>query len=122
MPVTHEFEGQILTLRMTGEYVPADIRSALALALREPRVEPIHGMLFDVSDSSAIARRSTQEIRAMAAFLAHNGPSFGGRLALVAVTDISYGLMRVGGADVESAGVTVRAFRKVDEAKAWLGA
>ena len=120
MPVSYVFDGRLLALRMIGAYVPADIRAALAMALRDPRAPDIQGMLFDVSESESIARRTPQEVRAMAAFLAHNAPAFGGRLALVATTDVGYGLMRIGGADVDSAGVSVRTFRSVDEAIVWL--
>jgi hypothetical protein len=121
MPVSYEFDGSMLALRMVGSYEPADVRKAIADALREAGGRELTGLLFDVTASDALARRSANEVRAMAAFLAHVAPSFGNRIALVATNDVGYGLMRLGAVDLESAGVAPYVFRDVAAALAWLG-
>jgi hypothetical protein len=120
MPVSYEIDGAVLAVRMIGEYEPADIRRAIAEALQEASGRELRGMLFDVRASDVLARRSTNEIRAMAAFLAHVAPSVGNRIALVATNDVGFGLMRLGAVDLESAGVAPHTFRDVAAATAWL--
>ena len=120
MAVSYDFDGEVLALRMVGDYQPADIRAAVVQALASRDGGRLIGMIFDVSRSSALPKRSTREIRAMAAFLAHVAPEYGGRLALVGNSDITYGLMRMGAVDVEGAGVPARVFRTEREATEWL--
>ena len=103
MPVSYEFDGSILALRMKGAYDPADIRRAVADALVEAAGREMTGLLFDVRGSVVLTRRSANQVRAMAAFLAHVAPSFGNRIALVASDDVGFGLMRLGAADLERA-------------------
>ena len=43
-------------------------------------------------------------------------------MALVATSDVGFGLMRLGAVDVEMAGVAVQAFRDIDQAMTWLRA
>ena len=105
---------------MVGDYEPADIRIAIATALGERRAPFLDGMLFDVSDSAVLAKRTPLEIRSMAAVLAHNRKEYGNRLALVAGSDHAYGMMRLGCADVEAAGVASRCFRVAGDALEWL--
>lgn len=120
MPVSYEFDDHVLALRMVGSYEPADIRRAVVEALKEAPGHALKGLLFDVRASDVLTRRSANEIRAMAAFLAHVAPSFGNRIALVAGNDVGFGLMRLGAVDLESAGVTPYAFRDLTAALAWL--
>ena len=120
MPVTYEFDGPTIALRMTGDYQPADIRHALLAALDDPAGSDATGLLFDVRDSQAIARRSAADVRAMGQFIADHAHRFGHRLALVADTDAAFGLMRLGGVGVEQRGVESRVFRDPAEAASWL--
>lgn len=120
MPVSYEFDESILVLRMVEHYLPADIRAALAAALQADARPALTGMLFDVSASTSLGARSTRDVRSMAALLSHLAPQFGGRLALLATTDLQYGQMRLGSVDVEAAGVEVWPFRDRSEALRWL--
>jgi hypothetical protein len=120
MPVASAFDGDVAVVQMAGEYTPADIRLAISTLFAAPRPRPVTGLVFDVRESSVLPRRTAKDIRAMAAFLAHVGPLYGSRLALVADTDLGFGLMRMGGADVDAAGVETMTFRTADAALAWL--
>lgn len=120
MPVSYDFDGDILALRMVGDYETSDIRAAVLQALASPQRGRLSGLLFDVSRSTALPKRPTRDIKAMAAFLARIAPEYGGRLALVGASDVNYGLMRMGAVDVEGAGVPARVFRTEVEATDWL--
>ena len=120
MPVTYEFDDCTVTLRMTGHYTPADIQRTLMRALADPVCPEILGLLFDVRGSQSLVDRSADEVRAMARFLGSQAARFGRRLALVADTDASFGLMRLGSVGVEQHGVDSRVFRSAIEAYNWL--
>ena len=120
MPVTHELQDGTIALRMVGEYEPADVRAALSGALESSGAEDLRGILFDVSRSTVLRRRDTRAIRAMAGFLAHVALQRQLRVALVGTGDLAYGLMRLGAADLDSAGVTASVFRDEADARRWL--
>jgi hypothetical protein len=122
MPVTYEFDGAIVALRLTGNYETADVRAALRRALDDPRCPHAAGLLFDIRGSRSIAQRTANEVRAMAQFIAGHAERFGRRLALLADTDASFGLMRLGAVTVEQQGVETSVFRDAADAEEWLGA
>ena len=121
MPVTYEFDGRTLALRLTGFYETADVRAALLAALDDPACPALDGLLFDVSGSRSITQRTAAEVRTMAQFIAAHGGRFGRRLALVAATDAAFGLMRLGAVGVEQHGVATSVFRNTADAHHWLG-
>lgn len=120
MPVTYELDGPTIALRMTGDYEPTDIRAALLAALDDAANGEITGLLFDIRESRAIARRTAAEVRAMGQFLADHAHRFGRRLALLVDSDAAFGLMRLGSVGVEQRGVDSRVFRDAAEAGTWL--
>ena len=120
MPVSFEIADGVMALRMRGGYEPADIRAALHEGLALTEETPVRGLLFDVRASEALEHRPTQDVRDMARHLAANAKLFGGRLALVAVADYAYGLMRMGSILLEQAGVKTAVFRDEAAALRWL--
>jgi hypothetical protein len=122
MPVTYEFDGAIVALRLTGSYETADVRAALRRALDDPRCPCAAGLLFDIRGSRSIAHRTANEVRAMAQFIAAHAERFGRRLALLADTDAAFGLMRLGAVTVEQQGVETSVFRDAADAEQGLGA
>jgi hypothetical protein len=56
----------------------------------------------------------------MAYFLASRAERYAQRLGMVAVTDLAYGMMRMGSAVAESQGIAARVFRDRASAMAWL--
>ena len=119
MPVTYEFDGSTIALRMIGDYAPSEVRTALLAALDAASGE-ITGLLFDIRESRAIARRTASDVRAMGHFLADHAHRFGRRLALLVDSDAAFGLMRLGSVGVEQQGVDSRVFRDAAEAATWL--
>ena len=122
MPVTYEFDGPIVALRLTGLYETADVRAALRVALEDPRCPRVAGLLFDMRGSRSIAHRTADQVRAMAQFIASHADRFGRRLALLADTDAAFGLMRLGAVTFEQQGVETSVFRDAADAEQWLGA
>lgn len=119
MPVTYEFDGSTIALRMIGDYNPTDVRAALLAAL-DAAGGDMTGLLFDIRESRAIARRTASDVRAMGQFLADHAPRFGRRLALLVDSDAAFGLMRLGSVGIEQRGVDSRVFRDAAEAGTWL--
>jgi hypothetical protein len=122
MPVAYEFDGSILVLRMTGEYLLIEIRIALAAALDEAESRIITGLLVDTSASESIATRSLGDITSVVGFLAYHSQSYGRRAALVATSDVAFGVLRMADADFDVAGVDTQLFRSYDEGMRWLQA
>ena len=120
MPVSHSFRDRIVVMRMEGNYTTADLRQEIEGALDDPERPRLIGMLFDVSRSTALADRTAAEVNAMGHFLAERSAAFGRRLALVASSDVAYGLMRMGAVATESDGVETRVFRDSESAEQWL--
>lgn len=120
MPVTHAIEGRILVLTMAGVYTTTDLRNALDAALDTLSDVAPDGLMFDLRGSNSLEHRSAEDVIAMARFLASRSPRFGRRLAMVAPTDLAFGLMRLGAVIAESGGVEAVVFRSLGEAREWL--
>lgn len=119
MTVQHQRDGRIAVVTAEGRYAVAELRDAFAAALA---AELADGLLFDVSRSQSLGDRSAHDVRAMAHFVASHGERFSQRFAIVATSDASYGLMRLGSVVTESQGVTTHVFRDLNAAMAWLRA
>ena len=122
MPVSYEFDHRIVAIRLTGRYNTADVRTALSAALEDPRSLDTIGLLFDVRGSRSLAGRTADEVRAMAQYIATHADRFHRRLALLADSDATFGLMRLGAVAVEQQGVEASVFRKLGDAEQWLAA
>ena len=120
MPVTYDFDGSILVMRMAGEYLLIEIRIALAAALDEAESRIITGLLLDTSESQSIATRSLGDITSIVGFLAYHSQAYARRAALVASTDVAFGVLQIADPDFEVAGVETRLFRSYDEGMQWL--
>ena len=120
MPVNFEFDEGIIALRMTDFYVPEDIRNALLQGLADPgTLRPI-GLLFDVSRSQSLGKRSAADVVAMGYFLARHADSFSRRVALVGFDDFPFAMMRMGHITLESEGIRSEVFREEANAREWL--
>jgi hypothetical protein len=119
MPVTYRFNGDILEMTFQGDCPPDDVIRTFHDALDDPACPPTFFMLIDVSRSSSLATRATEDIIRVAAYL---GP-FKDRVkraAVVAAEDVHFGLSRLGAVYSESAGVLTNVFRSHDEGMDWL--
>jgi hypothetical protein len=120
MPVTYGFDDTIVVMRAEGAYTLADLKAATLGALDDSARPEGSVLMFDVRASEALAERTADEVRDMAEFLQRHGDRFARRLAIVAGSDLGYGLMRLGAAHTEQGGITSEVFRDYDAAKRWL--
>jgi hypothetical protein len=120
--VHHRRAGDIAVVEASGRYEVAELRAAIDAAVAPFGAAGAAGLLFDLRQSDALGDRPTDEVRAMAIFIASKGARFAARLAMVTGSDVAYGLMRLGAVVAESQGVTARVFRDAPAALAWLTA
>ena len=121
MPVTYQIDGRLVRLICVGSYAPRDLRQIFLAALADPEFPQDAAFVLDVTQSESLQQRTTDEIRATAYFLEPHVDKIGGRCAIVATSDVHYGLSRMGAVFSEDIGAEVQVFRSLDEAYAWIG-
>ena len=121
MAVEHSFREGVLTIAAVGAYEPRDLIQTFLAAMNDPACPRPVALMYDVSRSESLATRSTDEIRKVAEFLGSYADRIGGRVAVVAPSDVHFGLSRIGAARSESIGVDAQIFRTAAEALKWLG-
>jgi hypothetical protein len=119
MPVSYDFEGDILVLRLVGEYGTGEIRAALVAALAEHGSE-VSGLLADIRTSDSIHERTLGELTSIMGFLAYYAASYGNRVAILAATEEASERVRFGAVDLAASGTLTGIFRSLDEARTWL--
>ena len=120
MPVEFEFTDRIVVLRMVDVYEQEDIKKALLQGLADPGVSGAIGLLFDVSQSTSLRKRSADDLVAMAYFISAHAASFAKRVALVGFDDFPFGMMRMGQVTLRREGLTAEVFREESNARQWL--
>lgn len=120
MPVSYRFDADIIVIEMIGEYSINDLRITVLKSFEDPECPKKPTLMIDLSKSQSISKRSSANINEMAAFIASFGKRFNNRLALVAPSDLVYGLMRMSSAPADSFGIRVEIFRTYEEAREWL--
>jgi hypothetical protein len=108
-------------VELIGESTPEDVIREFVATIDEPSCPRSVKLLVDVTRSVSLATRSTEEIRVVAEALAPYTGRVGGRCAVVAQSDVHFGLSRLGSVYSEGVGVKVEVFRDVGEAMEWLG-
>ena len=122
MTVRARREGAMAIVVAEGRYDVSELRAAFEAALAPFTVAAADGLLLDVSGSQVLGERSAQDVRLMGHFVASRADRFSHRFAIVASSDLGFGLMRLGSVVTESQGVTTHVFRDHASALAWLGA
>src|SRR5262245_37992889 len=120
MGVEYQIQDGVLMMSFTGTYAPEDVSDRFLAALRDPACPKPVALLVDVSRSEALADRPAAEIKRIAEFLGPYADRIGGRCAVVAPSDVHFGLSQMGSVHTERVGVTSRVFRARDPALAWL--
>lgn len=120
MAIEHRREGNVAVVTARGRYSMAELRDGIDEALDAFGDEVSAGLLFDLTASESLGDRTADDLRAMAIFLASRGSRFSSRLAMVALTDVAYGLMRMGAVTAESHGIAAHVFRDYGSARRWL--
>lgn len=121
MAVTYSLEGALLRLELAGTYDPEDIVRQFQAALADPLCPDPVSLLVDVTRSESLAGRHPSQIRYVAEFLGPYAKRINGRLAVVAIEDLHFGLGRMGSVYSENVGVEAAIFRDPDAARRWLG-
>lgn len=120
MAVEWEITDGIISMRMSGVYDVADIYAGVRAALADPRSEGAIGLLFDVSKSESLKDRQPTDVHAVGYFVATHSDRFQKRVALVGESDFPYGMMRLGGAVLDSQGIANKVFRDAASGRDWL--
>lgn len=120
MPVSCFIKDDVLTVECVGTYMPEDMVREFIAAIGDPACPNPVALLLDVRCSEVLATRPTEEIRRVAEFLAPFALRIGGRCAVVASSDVHFGLSRLGSIYAEGVGVKSVVFREMDDALAWL--
>jgi len=119
MPVSYAFRDEVLELRASGTYPADEVAQAVRRALADPNRPALRALLYDVRESSVVGGRTTPEVRQAVAFFEGLGQQVGQRVALLATTDVAYGVMRMVAAWAEARNIDAAVFRDADEAFAW---
>ncbi len=120
MAVTYRIVGDLLEMAFVGDYLPDDIPRQFLAALNDPACPKRVALFVDVTRSTSLAARSSEDIKRVAEFLGPYSDRIGGRCAVLATEDIHFGLSRMGSVYSAGVGVETRVFRDRDEALAWL--
>lgn len=122
MPVTYSFHGSLLKLELVGQYQPDDVIKTFVEAMNDPLCPNPASLLVDVRRSETLANAAIADIRRVAEFVGPYAPRVGGRAAVVAASDVHFGLSRLGSVYSDTVGVEVQVFRDVESAITWLDA
>jgi hypothetical protein len=120
MPVSYVFDARIAVVRMQGHYSVDELEDTILAALADPGRPAGVVLMFDLRESRALRDRPTEDVRGMARFLSRNRAKFNSRFAMVASSDLAFGLMRLGAVTAEAGGVVTEVFREYAPARAWL--
>jgi hypothetical protein len=121
MPVNYAIQGKYVTLELVGKYLPDDVIKAFERAMSDPKCPNPAALMVDVRRSETLATTPVPEIRRVAEYIGPFAARVGGRVAVVASSDVHFGLSRLGSVYTEGVGVDAQVFRDVESAAAWLG-
>jgi hypothetical protein len=121
LPVTYVIKRKLLKITCCEASSPQDLKDIFVKALADPACPDKVAFLLDVSNSTSIAHRTAGEIFEFARFVVLHSKKLANRCAVLASSDIQYGLCRMGSAYIENYGINAEVFRNLDEALHWLG-
>ncbi len=105
-----------ITVTAVGDLTFHDLRTTLGVMARDPDFHPRFDRLWDLRE--AHPELSGNEVREIANSVPHDVG--GHHIAIVAPSDVAYGLARMYAVLVEESGLTVRPFREIGCATTWL--
>ncbi len=121
MPASYKLKDDLLKLELVGATAADDVISTFVKAIHDPQCPNPVSLLVDVRQSQTLETQSVPEIRRVAEYLGPYAARIGGRAAVVAASDVHFGLSRLGSVYSESVGVEVQVFRDLESAVTWLG-
>src|SRR5262245_12144274 len=121
MPASYKLKADLLKIELVGATPADDVISTFVTAIHDPQCPTPVLLLLDVRQSQTLETQSVPEIRRVAEYLGPYAARIGGRAAVVAASDVHFGLSRLGSVYSESVGVEVQVFRDLESAVTWLG-
>jgi hypothetical protein len=118
MPVSYEFDGNVVRFTCDGELSNPIVREALEAATKEAVFTP--GMSILLHDLGSDYRISSDEAYEAARDLNDLMGLYSPHIAVVVSEDIKYGLGRMIAAYCERHGIDFQVFRNFDNARQWL--
>ena len=122
MPVTYgiDCDSGLIRTRCVGVVTFAEVIDHFRALERDPACRDHLDVVLDLGDLSSIP--TPDQLRAVSVEIAQIQPKIRfGACAIVAKTDVLFGMSRMFEALAEERFRAIRVFRTVDEAEAWLG-
>ena len=119
MPATYTLEDGLIRLKFVGETSLPEVGATLDRALRDPACPERPGVLSDLSESSTISTRSTEDIRVGVGMFTRHKDRLD-KIALLTTPGARYAIMRMAGAFAEAANLETSVFTDEGEATRWL--
>lgn len=120
MPVTLRFEGTVIHTRLVGRVTIEELLSHYA----SPLFDVPRGPWREIVDGRAVTEMTitAKDQERLAGFVAIKAPLLrNGRVAMLASTDVCYGMFRMWEIRREDLDYSVSVFRDVAAAREWLG-
>jgi hypothetical protein len=120
MPLHYVIDDDVLHLKLEGEYDPREVIELFLAAMNDSACpNPVY-LVVDATESLSLSTRSSDQIRRIAEFIGPYADRLHHKCAVVAATQLDFGLSRVGCAYSTAAGVQAAAFMSVEQAIDWL--
>lgn len=120
MPVSYHFEGRIFHLATVGVSTVDELLATFNAALEDPNFPERAILLWDTSKSATLKERTPEEIRKIAKILGPKSARHSKCTAIVASSDLYYGLMRMASAYGDEFETNTQVFRTLPEAQEWI--
>lgn len=122
MPIDfeHDAERKLLTIRMHGDLSDEDLIGYANHAVVDEQIEAATNDFIDLSAVVTISA-SSEALRRVNAILVEGGRTRNeGKMAILAPTDLAFGMARMFQSYHDAGAIEVQVFRTAHEARAWL--
>ena len=119
MPVFTRIRDGVLVVTVDGDYTSDGLRRAGERGLESDDVPTPVAVLLDMSGSAGVGKKSSDDLRQTGEFFGQRRELIT-RVAVLAPSDVVYGLMNIGSVFATAARVPTRPFRDRGEAMEWL--
>lgn len=120
MPVSYEIDGNLVSAKSYGIVTDRDIHEAVLQLVADPAHTPGCHELWDLTDYSSL-EVSSRGVEEMVSMDLHYESNFqGGVIAVLAPSDLAFGMARIYQSLSDNSPVKVGVFRSMGEARDWL--
>jgi hypothetical protein len=123
MPIEHDFDPdrRILSVRMFGVVGDEDVLQLAKEITGDAVEDPVHDELIDLREVDAPIATTETLRRVAEMFRGSERQPESVKIAFVATSDAAYGIARMYQAFRSDSAASMRVFRELEEARAWLG-